>query len=130
MVTPDDEERPFVARWNILVAALIVEPSIKLVARTAVDYGIADGAGIFPGNKRLARQTGLDERTIRQAWKFLRAQGMARLVRESSWSGDRRTADSYLLEIPAGWRNLPMLGPRAGQFGCQQCGRLFNPRPG
>jgi hypothetical protein len=67
-ISPDDEDKPFVARWNTLVSALLIEPSIKLVARQACDYGIMDGEGIYPGNQRLARQTGYDERTVREAW--------------------------------------------------------------
>jgi hypothetical protein len=128
-VSPDDEDKPFVARWNTLVSALLIEPSIKLVARTACDYGFMDGENVYPGNERLARQTGYDERTVREAWHFLRAAGMAHRVELSAWTGSRRNADRYELAIPSGWRSMPMLGPHAGKFACQQCGRRFTPGP-
>jgi len=127
---PSGEPAPFIARWNTLVKALIVEPSVKLVARTAVDYGIYDGTGIYPGNERLARQTGYDARTISHAWAVLRALGMAQRDGFSHWTATRRTADMYALEIPDDWRFKPIYGPKFGRFHCEHCGRAFNPRPG
>lgn len=128
-VNPDDTDKPFVARWNSLVSALLVEPSIKLVARTACDYGVATGENVFPGNQRLARQTGYDERTVREAWHFLRAEGLARRLEHSAWTGDRRNADRYELVIPSGWRSMAIQGPHFGRFACQHCGKQFNPPP-
>jgi hypothetical protein len=128
-ISPDDEGKPFVARWNALVSALLIEPSIKLVARQACDYGIMDGESIYPGNQRLARQTGYDERTVREAWHFLRAAGMAVRDGRSAWTGSRRTADTYSLAIPPAWRHYPVLGPHSARFTCPQCGKLFNPQP-
>lgn len=128
-ISPDDVDKPFVARWNSLISALLIEPSIKLVARQACDYGFMDGEDIFPGNERLARQTGLTERTVREAWHFLRSAGMAVRTENSAWTGARRTADRYELMIPHNWRNFPILGPHAGRFTCQECGKLFNPQP-
>ena len=129
MITPDDEDRLFVARWNVLVAALLVEPSIKLVAYQAAQYGLADGGDVYPGNERLARQTGLTEKTVREAWHFMRGTGMAIRSTRSAWTGNHRTADLYELTIPEHWRNLPVLGPRFGKFTCQHCGKQFNPQP-
>jgi hypothetical protein len=130
MISPDDEDKAFVARWNTLVAVLIVEPSVKLVARTAVDYGVADGEGVYPGNERLARETSLTERAVREAWKVLRALDMAEVDDPSHWNGRRRTADSYSLVIPDDWRSKPIFGPGRGRFICQHCGKKYNPRPG
>jgi len=128
-ISPDDEDRPFVARWNALIGALLIDPSIKLVARTACDYGIMDGGGIYPGNQRLARQTGYDERTVREAWHFLRAADMAIRDGRSAWTGSQRTADTYSLVIPSYWASLPVSGPHSSRFTCQHCGKLFNPVP-
>ena len=128
-ISPDDADKPFAARWNALVSALLVDPSIKLIARQVCDYGFMDGEDIFPGNQRLARQTGYDERTVREAWHFLRAASMAIRVESSAWTGSKRTADRYELVIPGHWRNFPILGPHAGRFTCQHCGKLFNPAP-
>lgn len=129
MVHPDDEEKPFAARFNALLSVLIVEPSIKLVGRQAADYGFMDGEGIYPGNERLARQTGLTDKTIREAWHFLRGAGLAHRDVRSSWTGTRRTADLYALDIPADWQSLPVFGPHSARFTCQQCGKMFNPQP-
>jgi len=128
-ISPDDEDKPFVARWNALVGALLIDPSIKLAARTACDYGVMTGENVYPGNQRLARLTSYDERTIREAWHFLRAAGMAVRVEHGNWTGERRTADRYELAIPDGWRSFPMYGPHTSRFTCQHCGKLFNPRP-
>lgn len=136
MISPGDEflssgdPAPFVARWNTLIAALIAEPSIKLVARTAVDYGLYDGEGIYPGDPRLARQTSYDRKTVGHAFKVLRGLDMAIRVTESGWSGKRLRADEYDFVIPTTWRALPLLGPRFGRFTCQQCGKVFDPQPG
>lgn len=129
MITPDDEDRLFVARWNVLVSALLIEPSIKLVAYQAAQYGLADGEDIYPGNERIARQTGLGDKTVREAWHFLRGAGMALRGAHSAWTGSQRTADLYQLVIPEGWRGMPVLGPHAARFTCQHCGRKFNPQP-
>lgn len=129
MISPDDEDRVFVARWNVLVGILLVESSVKLVAYQAAQYGIADGDDVYPGNGRLARQTGLSDKTVREAWHFMRAVGMAERSARSAWTGQRRTADLYRLAIPDGWRGMPVLGPHADRFTCQQCGRLFDPQP-
>ena len=136
MITPDSEtagngdDLLFVRRWNILVNALIAEPSVKLVARTAADFGLRDGEGVYPGNQRLARQTGLSEEAVRTALAVLRAFGMARLDVPSHWNGKRRDADRYALQIPPDWRGLPVYGPSSGRFHCQHCGKAFNPQPG
>jgi hypothetical protein len=136
MLTPDDEvdaqgdPLAFVVRWNILVSALIVEPSIKLIARTACDYAVRDGERVYPGNERLARETGYNSETVRHAWKALRALGMAERTGQSEWDGKKRTADEYDLKIPASWARIPVYGPKHGRFHCQHCGKAFNPRPG
>jgi len=126
---PDDDGLAFVTRWNTLVSALLVEPSIKLVARTVVEYGLTDGESVYPGNERIARQTGLSARQVQEAWHFLRAAGMAERVNQSVWTGRQRLADLYQLEIPANWSDFGVLGPNFKRFTCQECGRVFNAPP-
>lgn len=136
MITPDDTEDakgdpiPFVARWNALVSALIVEPSVKLVALTAGNYGIHDGTRVFPSQQRVARQTSYDDETVRHAWAVLRAMSMAERDVPSYYDGRRRTTDEYTLVIPDDWRRLPVYGPGQKRFHCQHCGKAFNSRPG
>jgi hypothetical protein len=126
----DGTEILFVRRWNTLVSALIVEPSVKLVARTVVDYGLADGQGIYPGNERIARETGYRAAAVANAWAVMRGIGMAERVTGSYYDGRRRTADEYELVIPDDWRGFPAYGPNLRRFRCQHCGKAFNPLPG
>lgn len=126
MIRPDDEDKPFVARWNSLVRALIVNPSIKHVARAVMDYAdLYDGTSCRPSAQRIARETGYDEKTVRTAWATLRGLGMAQRVRRGSASSGK--ADEYELVIPELWENLPMLGPHSGRFRCVHCDKVFNP---
>lgn len=121
-----DDDRLFTARWNTLARILLVDPSVKHIARAAADYAdFGDGTSCRPSNERLARETGYSERTVRTAWGFMRGVGMAiRVVRGTSYL---RQADEYELHIPAWWENLPVLGPRGGKFTCPACKKMFNP---
>lgn len=127
MFAPDDEDKPFIARWNMLTRILLVESSVKHVARAAMDFAdFNDGSSCFPSNERIARETGFNEKTVRSAWSVMRGLGMAVRVTEAvSWRG---LADEYQLQIPDGWRGLPILGPHARKFNCLACGRAFNPQ--
>lgn len=127
MIRPDDEEKPFVARWNTLVRSLLVESSVKLVARTAMDYAdLYDGSSCRPSNERLARETGYSERTVRTAWATLRGLEMAERI--SYAVAHEHKADEYILAIPDNWSNLPLLGPRGRKFTCLNCEKLINPQ--
>lgn len=124
---PDDESKPFIARWNMLARILIVESWVKLVMRAAMDYAdFDDGARCFPSNERLARETGLSERTVRYAWAMMRGTGMAERVGNAV--AHRGIADEYWLQIPPNWAGMPILGPHGRKFTCPQCGKLFNPQ--
>lgn len=124
---PDDEEKPFIVRWNVLTRILLVESSVKLVARSAMDFaGFEDGSSCYPSNERICRETGYSDKTVRTAWAVLRGLGMA--VRVAHGVAHRRLADEYQLTIPDGWRDLPVLGPHCGKFRCFYCGKPFNPQ--
>lgn len=127
MIRPDDEDKPFVARWNSLIRILLVEPSTKLLARTAMDYAnFVDGTSCFPSNERLERDTGLGDKTIRNAWALLRAAGLAERVGDAV--AHRRISDEYELAIPENWQGLPILGPRGLKFTCLNCEKQINPQ--
>lgn len=127
MIRPDDDDKPFVARWNTLTRALLVQPSVKLVARSAMDYAdLYDGTSCRPSGARLARNTGYSEKTVRDSWAILRALGMAERVGHGN--GYTRKADEYALQIPEDWKSLPMLGPKEGKFTCINCEKLFTPQ--
>ncbi len=126
MIRPDDDTAPFVSRWNTLIRVLLVESSVKLVARTAMDYAdFNTGANCHPSNDRLARDTGYSERTIRDAWSVLRGLDLAERV--ATAVAHARLADEYQLVIPGDWRGLPTIGPRGRKFTCLGCGKGFNP---
>lgn len=124
---PDDPDKPFIVRWNTLARILLVDTSIKYVARAAMDFADYEtGASCFPSNERIARETGYSEPTIRNAWKVMRGIGMAERV--AFGVAHRRLADEYQLLIPGDWEMLPTLGPHGRKFTCVGCGKLFNPQ--
>jgi hypothetical protein len=126
MLSPDDYDKPFIARWNVLSRILIVDPSVKLVMRAAMDYAdFQEGTNCHPSNERIARENGLGEKTVRNAWAIMRGTGMAHRVGDAV--AHRRLADEYTLQIPPNWQGLPVLGPHAGKFTCPHCRKLFNP---
>jgi hypothetical protein len=131
-ISPDDDRdgtRSFRARFNQLVDILLVESSVKLVARTAADVAdLYEGTGVWLGDPRMARKTGLSERTVQTAWAVLRTLEMAERVSTSYVINGKRRADEYNLCIPPDWRSLPVLGPAEGRFRCIECGKVFNPR--
>jgi hypothetical protein len=127
VIRPDDDDKPFVARWNSLIRILLVESSVKLVARAAMDYAdLFDGTSCHPSNERLARETGYSERTVRTAWAVIR--GLSLAERVSNAVAHARQADEYELAIPGNWTNLPILGPRSQKFTCLGCDKLVNPQ--
>ncbi len=124
---PDDDGKPFIARWNVLTRILLVEPSVKAVARSAMDFGdFDDGSSCHPSNERMERESGLSERTIRSGWQVLRGLGMAERV--GYGSPHRRLADEYQLHIPTHWRSLPTYGPHVRKFHCLYCQKLITPQ--
>lgn len=127
MFAPDDEGKPFIARWNMLARILLIESSIKHVMRAAMDYAdFDDGSNCHPSNERLARETGYNERTVRLAWAVMRGLKMAERV--SRGVPHRGLADDYVLQIPHDWQALPILGPYGRKFTCLFCGKLFIPQ--
>ena len=111
----------------MLTRILLVESSVKLVARNAVEFGdFQDGTSCHPSNERIALETGLSERTVRTAWAVLRGLRMAERV--GYGIAHRRLADEYELRIPTSWRSLPVIGPHARKFTCPQCRKLFLPQ--
>lgn len=126
-IRPDDETKPFMARWKTLVRILLVESSVKHAAHVAVEYGdFEDGDSCYPSNERIVRETGYDEKTVRFAWSVMRGLGMAERVGHAVAS--LRLADEYQLRIPDNWINLPILGPHGQKFTCLNCSKLINPQ--
>lgn len=126
MFRPDDEDKPFIRRWNQLTRILLVESSVKLVARAAMDFAdFDDGSNCYPSIERLVRETGLSDRTVRNGWAVLRGLGMAE--RESYGNSFHGAAAVYQLQIPDSWQNMPTYGPHMRKFTCIGCGKAFTP---
>lgn len=127
-VNPDDDSKPFVVRWNALVKILLVESSVKGVARALIaDYAdFKDGSGCYPGNDRLAIETGYSERTVRFAWSVLRGLGMAERV--AFGVPYARKSDDYTLRLPGNWKGAAVLGPHSKKFRCTYCHESFIPQ--
>lgn len=126
MFRPDDEDKPFVARWNALVRIMLVETSVKMVARSLMDFAdYGDGTSCYPSTERIVRETGYSDKTVRTALATLRGVDMA--VRVSHGVSYRRLADAYELAIPGDWLGLPLLGPHGQKFTCLHCSKGFNP---
>lgn len=124
---PDAEDKPFIARWNMLTRIVLVESSIKHIARSAMDFAdFDDGSSCFPSNDRIALETGYSEKTVRTAWSVMRGLDMA--VRVATAVSYKGLADEYRLQIPEHWRALPILGPHARGFTCLAFGRSFTPQ--
>lgn len=127
MFRPDDENKVFIARWNMFVRILLVESSVKHIARAAMDYAdFEDGGSCRPSNERICRETGYGDKTVRLAWSAMRGMNMA--VRVGRGVSYLRMADEYQLQIPDDWSSLPILGPHGRKFSCLHCGKVFNPK--
>ncbi|WP_433520160.1 helix-turn-helix domain-containing protein (plasmid) [Nonomuraea sp. CA-143628] len=129
MMRPDDEDKPFIARWNVFMRILLLDPSVKLVGRTLGDYAdFGDGSDCFPSNERLERDTGLGDKTIRNALALLRGLGAAQRV--ATAVPHRGRADEYQLAIPDHWAGMAVTGPNGHKFTCLWCGSQINPQGG
>lgn len=126
MFRPDDEDKPFIRRWNQLARILLVESTVKLVARAAMDFAdFDDGSNCFPSTERMVRETGLSDRSVRNGWAVLRGLGMAE--RESYGNSFHGAAAVYQLQIPDNWASMPTYGPHMRKFACLGCGKAFTP---
>lgn len=94
------EEQKFRYKWESVMRRLALPSPTKLVAAYCAQYGDLDGNEIRPGEKRLALETCLGERTVREAFATLREIGLLVRVRSGSKMGRRRLADEYKLAIP------------------------------
>lgn len=131
VVSPGDTTAAFPQRWSALLRLLLVESSVKLIARTAMDHADqADGSGCRVSNDQLARETSYSERTVRTAWGVLRGLGLAERVASAGYDAvnERHVSDEYRLTIPDGWHRLPLLGASSAKFWCLWCHRRFNPQ--
>lgn len=86
--------------WERIVRRCHLPPSTKLVAFTLAQYGNRDGTKLHPGNERLSKTTGLNEKTVRRGLEQLRDVGLIERVFHGKSAGRRGLADAYRLTIP------------------------------
>ena len=87
-------------RWERHLLTLPIPPTTKHVALTLATYGDTNGRQIHPGEKRVATDTGLSTRAIRNHLATLREAGL--IIRRSGGRSNRQRADAdlYQLSIP------------------------------
>lgn len=111
----------------MMARILLVESSVKLVMRSAMDYAdFDDGSNCHPSNERLARETGYSTKTVQFAWSVMRGLSLAERVGRGSPS--LKLADDYILQIPSSWSSMPIIGPLAQKFTCPGCEKVFTPQ--
>jgi DNA-binding transcriptional MocR family regulator len=76
-----------------------LSPTYKFVLVTLANYATSHEAHCtcFPGQKTLARDTGMDERTVRRALKFLEDMGFIDRMRRCRKDGTRTSDETMLM---------------------------------
>lgn len=100
-----------------------LDPTVRCVGWVAHAYASKDGSNVFPGEVRLARSSGVSERTVRRALEKLREAGWLLRVEHTNYRRNgTRLADVYALSVPVGYkptkskREKASAGPPAGTF--------------
>lgn len=97
----DDDPKFSRYDWERWVRRCILPSSTKLVALVMATYAHRDGTRVFPGVNRLAKTTGLSERTVRTALCNLRDVGLIERTAEGGRRGVQVFTDVHRLSIPA-----------------------------
>lgn len=97
---PDGLEPIDPLTWRTIVARCLLGSTVKLVAYTLANYASSNGADVRPGEKLLAKDTELGERTVRDALARLREVGLIHRTFEASTTGLRNMADEHRLTFP------------------------------
>lgn len=91
-----------------VVASPGLDAKAKLVALTLSLYAdYRTGSDAFPGLDRLAKDTGLNERSIRRALPLIVSAGFAHCIKSDHSQRARRVADLYTLAHPASLAQAP-----------------------
>lgn len=86
-------------RWLEAIVSSDLSPTTRLVAHTLARHGKANGDDIFPGTRRMARESGLTERTVcTHLDKLVRRGFLGRQPRQGNTAGAR--GFNYLLNVP------------------------------
>lgn len=87
-------------QWRTVVARCLLGSSVKTVAYTLTHYANPDGTSVRPGEKLLAKDCEMGERTVRDALSRLREVGLIERVVCGSEYGRGGMADEYRLTHP------------------------------
>ena len=87
--------------WRSAICDSQLAPTTRHVAVTLSLYMNERGASAFPGARRLAHDSGLGERTIREHLGILVEQGWLGIVEKGGLKGEERRANHYEARTPA-----------------------------
>lgn len=87
--------------WRSAICDSDLSPTVRHVALTLSLYMNEMGGSAYPGAERLARNTGLAERTVRRDLGQLVEAGWLRIEEHGGLRGKRRTANRYVATTPA-----------------------------
>lgn len=88
-------------RWHEALTRAKLPDKAKLVGLTLWNYTSAEGRNAFPGNRRLANDLGISERTVIRSLALLREHGWITRTSTANRSGPRSLSDVYALAFPA-----------------------------
>lgn len=86
--------------WRGAICESGLPATARHVALTLSLYMSERGDSAFPGAKRLARDTGLTERSVRDQLARLTAGGWLQLVEKGGIKGEKRHANQYAARVP------------------------------
>lgn len=113
----DGFDRPLLYRWQQAIRDSELGSSTKLVALVMSTYMSAQGTKAFPGQARLARDTGLSDRSVRRRLRELVEDGWLEVVRRGVGlgRGGAGRASEYRARIAqpdtSGRKNAPQPAP-------------------
>lgn len=88
--------------WRSAMCDSGLKPVTRHVALTLSLYMSERGDSAYPGAKRLAHDTGLTERSVRDHLACLVGAGWLQLVEKGGIKGDKRHANVYAVRVPDG----------------------------
>lgn len=83
--------------WERLVRRVKMHPTTKLVALTLASYGNRNGTNAHPGNRLLAADCCIHERSVERHLEWLRDHGLIFRTFRGSAAGRQKLADTYQL---------------------------------
>ena len=87
--------------WERIVRRCRLRPLTKYVGMVLAQYANSDGTNAFPSVAKLARVTGLSERSVRNALSDMRSTGLIKRVQKGGLRGTQAIPDVHCLVIPA-----------------------------